>query len=246
MKLLRTTFLAAIILCFGSLATADLVLIDTDSDGLVGTPSSFTFQQTQTIDGVTFTASFDLTAKGGVLSNAGSTSNDAIAVFSVGESAGRADDVNSGEGFTVNNFSISNVSGGTAVFNGVTRVGIRNAAGADDEGTFTVGADTFDWSDFNPADGFEDLDDLDGFGGDNYELNNAFVAGGGLSNSISAFDLDNTGTGSSIWVLDAVEFDVITAVPEPTSVVLFGLAMGGLGFRRRRAQRKFSDLIKLN
>lgn len=64
---------------------------------------------------------------------------------------------------TVNNISISNIIGGTGVFNTINRVGIAFATGNVDQGTFTIGSGTpIAWDDLDDGDAFDETLNLDG------------------------------------------------------------------------------------
>jgi hypothetical protein len=147
------------------------------------------------------------------------------------------------ESFTIGNVQISGVTGGSAIFNGITSVGLFSAVGSSDAGTFDVGGTLVNWDDLNDGDAFQG-GDLDGGGGNSLDLASAYADAGGVG-IITGFDLTRpTGTGSNAWRLDAVQFDVTTstaAIPEPSSLLLLSAASLGLIIQRRRRRRDIFD-----
>ena len=250
--LLKNVALAAgISLFMAGSASAGLVVFDTDGTGIT-TPAVddgsnggtlgdgiaddgqavLGYSSTQTLSGVTFTLSYDLTAIGGFLVDNGS---DSIGVWS----NSTADDVNDvdidGQGYTVDNVVVSAISGGSAVFNGITRAGFLAAAASTDSGTFNVAGTSLTWTDLSGAgsDPFSDTA-LEG-SGQGYRLLDSYVDAG-QAGPITSFDLINNGTSSNRWRLSSLEFDVTAAaaVPEPSSLALVSIGVGLIGFRRRR------------
>ena len=234
-------------------AFADLVVVQTgngldgyvnaEDDGTNGGTSgdnvpdsgitSLTHTQTFMTSGVSYDLAFDLTATNGFLNSADS---DTIGVWAT---AGEADgggtsgslNANNLEALTVDNIAISNIIGGTATFDSISRVGISFATSADDAGAFAGGGilGAITWDELDDGDDFDDGSlNLDGAGsGDTFNLQDA---NSGLP--VSSFTLTATG---GAYRLDAVEFDVsvAAAVPEPSSAAIL-LAVGPFGFLRRR------------
>ena len=216
-------------------AKGDLVVIDTDQSGFTAAvdnnaddiadtgSTTGSYSQAFTTSGVTYTVNFNVGSIGGFLS--GTTAD--LGVWSnvnAESDGGEVSSFNAGEGLIVDNVTISGVSGGTALFDSITRVGFRFATAGGDEGEFTVGGTSLPWSTLVGS-ATNNLDS-DGGSDQNFAIQ---TANGGTA--VSQFQLDHVG---GAWRLDALEFNVLTAVPEPTSFLMFGLVAGGLGFRRRK------------
>lgn len=226
-------------------AGGTLLALDNDADDIadVGV-TSHTYSLPFAESGVDFTLSFDVTANGGFLHNDQGNQDDAIGIWSstVGEpqTGSNNDSVNrASESFTVDNVQISGVSGGTATFDGITRVGLFSAIGPADAGSFGVGGgilSILNWDDLNDGDSF-DGGNLDTGSGNSFDLASAFAALGGTG-PIDSFELAHPGTSSNAWRLDAVEFSVstmaFTSVPEPTVCAMFMISGLGLLGRRKR------------
>jgi hypothetical protein len=246
----RILSLVVVTLCVCVTGTgSQAALITVNTGGLIaldnnGSPetaevgvTSHTYTQVFSQSNVTFTLSFLLGTPGAgyFLHNNLSDQSDAIGVWSNTNGGENSDATRSrvnklDETLTVSNVQISNVTGGTAVFNGITEVGLLDVLGNADRGRFTIGSITMDWDSFSTIDGFESLTDLDGGGGGNsFLLQNAYQNAGGTG-IINGFTLGlRDSVTNNSWKLDAVRFDVtVSAVPEPSSWILMALLTLGI------------------
>ena len=232
-------------------ASADLVFIDTGNDPTNGyvnpvddgsnggtamddiaddglTTLTYTQSFTSATSGVSYDLAFDLSSTGGFL-NAFNVDNIGVQSDTVAETtAGTAGSLNpsNGEALTVNNISLSNINGGSAVFSTINRVGLAFATGGSDEGTFDVGASTIT---------FDTLEDGDPFvSGSIDSAGESFDLRAANGSDFSEFTLAATG---GAFRLDAIEFEVITtsAVPEPSSLAMFMGLVAVAATRRRRS-----------
>lgn len=230
-----------------SLVHADLVVVNTGDnlDGYVdasdansddiadGGIASLTHTESFDIAGVMFDLSFDLLAGGGFFN--GRADDMGIWSNTDTESPSRQNAFLAPRNETIElrNVAISNVSGGTAVFNGITSVGLDSAAGADDEGEFVIPGNVISWTSSSP---FFVGGDLDGTASGDRTFD---LLGGNGGTPVSGFLLRTVGANlDNSFRLDAVEFDVaVTAVPDASSLVLFACGAAGVGARLRRRRR---------
>lgn len=214
MKFISASFIAAIVLSFFSCtqAHADLAMFDltdpTNGDESAG--EAFENDMPFTSNGVTITATTDSTFSGATGSSY-SANGSGGGVNSAGTSDDGASVLDALETIT---FTVTFAAPVTALQ--LTEIDLSGVgATAADQATINVAGTSFDL--------FTGQPDFAG-GSDTWTPSIAINSGDTIVFSAA-----------EAYALNSITFHTTTAVPEPTAALMFGIALAGLGFRRRRS-----------